>query len=113
VAVAVEVAAGEGLTLSQAARRLPHGRLDRPVAAATLWRWSRKGVTLPGGGKVFLETCRAGCRTFTSVPALQRFLSAQRRGEAPVVEVSKPTAKAKQGQQRIEATQDELGRLGI
>ena len=61
----------ECLTLSQAAKRLPHLRGDRPVAPSTVWRWAQSGVR-----GVKLETVRIGNTMCTSVEALSRFLAA-------------------------------------
>jgi hypothetical protein len=67
------------LTMAQAARRFPPARLGRPVCAATLWRWCRKGVNVPGVGIVFLESIRVAGRWLTSEEALARFADRQTR----------------------------------
>jgi hypothetical protein len=87
--------------------------MNRPVAAATLWRWARRGVALRGGGRVHLEVCRAGCRTLTSEQALRRFLAAQERGDDPAREAESTAPKPKQRQAEIAAAQAELARRKI
>lgn len=58
------------LTLSAAAKRLPHGRAGKPVHVATLHRWAA-----PGGLQgVRLETIKIGGVRYTSVEALERFI---------------------------------------
>jgi hypothetical protein len=42
-AAPIEPFAEDQLTLSQAARRLPKLRANRPVSPSTLWRWYRHG----------------------------------------------------------------------
>jgi hypothetical protein len=112
-AVAAEVSAGLGLSWREVARLLPPGRSGKPVAPATLWRWWKDGVRVPGGGRVRLEACRLGCRLITSKPALERFLLAQQHEQAPAAEPSKPATKAKERRAEVEAAQTELGRLKI
>src|SRR5262245_28148473 len=81
--VLAEVLAGQGLSLSQAARRFPPARLARPVSPSCVWRWAREGVRLPSGGRLRLEVCRLAGRWVTSESALQRFLAAQQDDTAP------------------------------
>ncbi len=59
------------LSLSEAARLLP----TRPHGS-TLWRWARKGVKSRAGRRIRLEHIRIGHRVFTSIEALDRFVSA-------------------------------------
>lgn len=75
--VIAEVAAGEGITLSQAARLMSPSGSRRPLHPATIWRWSRDGVKLADGTRARLEVCRLGCRWLTSRAAVARFLVAQ------------------------------------
>jgi hypothetical protein len=74
--VQAEVLAGEGLSLSAAARLLPPMRNGRPVNPATLWRWARDGSVAPGGRRVFLEVARLGRGWVTTRSALRRYLDA-------------------------------------
>src|SRR5262245_66105684 len=62
-------------TLSALARNLP-SRSGGTMSPVTLWRWIRRGVAVPGVGRVKLEATRIGAVTFSSVEALDRFLSA-------------------------------------
>jgi hypothetical protein len=75
--VVCEIIAGEGLSLGQAARRLPSARNGRAVSPSTVWRWLLIGVKLPGGRRVHLEGARISGRWLTSGPALARFIAAQ------------------------------------
>ena len=72
-----EITAGQGLSLTQAARRFPPHRRNRPVNSSTVWRWMHDGVRLPDGTVVRLEAARVCGRWLTSEPALQRFIAAQ------------------------------------
>ena len=68
----------ELLTLSGAAKRLPHGRAGKPVHVATLHRWAS-----PGGLQgVRLETVKVGGIRFTSAEALERFITNCSAGDA-------------------------------
>jgi hypothetical protein len=49
-----EITAGLGLSLTQAARRLPSSRAGRPVHSSCIWRWITSGVRLPSGEVVRL-----------------------------------------------------------
>src|SRR5262245_55514838 len=75
--VIAEVLAGDAISLAEAARLVPAFRLGKPTNAATIWRWSAKGVRLPSGQVVKLESCRCGGRQVTSRAALARFIRAQ------------------------------------
>jgi hypothetical protein len=74
------------LSLSQAARRLPPGRRDRPVTLSCLVRWIMNGLAGPDGQRVRLEAVRLGGRWITSEQALARFAAAltPRLGDKPV-----------------------------
>ena len=56
------------LTLSEAARRLP-GRPHR----STLWRWARKGIGLPDGGRAYLRVHRLGRRVLIAPEDIEAF----------------------------------------
>jgi hypothetical protein len=75
--VVKEVLAGDGLSLAEAGRLVPPFRPGRPTNPATIWRWSAKGIRLPDGTVIKLETCRVGGRKMTSRAALGRFILAQ------------------------------------
>jgi hypothetical protein len=72
-----EIAAGLGLSLAQAARRLPSARQGRPVSPSCLWRWIARGIILPDGRCVRLEAARLADRWLTSEPAIERFVARQ------------------------------------
>ena len=94
----------ELLTLSGAAKRLPHGRAGKPVHVATLHRWAS-----PGGVQgVRLETIKVGGIRYTSVEALDRFIqqcSADGTGRTPQT--------TRQRQRAIDRAEAELTKAGI
>ncbi|HZV05240.1 MAG TPA: hypothetical protein VE999_09180 [Gemmataceae bacterium] len=108
--VEAEIAAGLGLSLSDAARRLPSARQGRPVHSSCVWRWITSGVRLANGAVVRLEAARLAGRYLTSTPALERFLARQTLGRA-----SEPARlrTAVQRQRASERAQRELQKLGI
>jgi hypothetical protein len=68
----IDISTGQLISLSQAARVRPHGRLGRPTHPSTVYRWiSRGGHGV--GGVVKLEGVRIGGSLYTSREALQRF----------------------------------------
>ena len=71
-----EIAAGNGLGLAEAARRLPPSRRGQPVSTATMTRWIVRGLIGPDGKQVYLAAARAGGRWVTTEAALRRFLAA-------------------------------------
>jgi hypothetical protein len=97
------------LSLSQAARRVPPFRGDRPVSVSCVLRWILDGVRTPHG-KVRLEGVRLGGRWVTSVEALERFAATQTPdlGDRPPLPRT-PTARRHASQRAAE----ELQKLGI
>jgi hypothetical protein len=77
--MAIDPISEQLLSLSQAAKRLPHLRKDRPIAPSTLWRWASAGLR-----GVKLETVKVGGATCTSVEALSRFLAALNNQPPPI-----------------------------
>jgi hypothetical protein len=74
--VIAEIAAGQGITLSQGARRFPSSR-GRGTNTSTVFRWLRDGVQTPDGRRVKLEAARCGSRWLTTEAAIRRFIGAQ------------------------------------
>lgn len=99
------------LSLAQAARRFPPYRLGRPVSPATIWRWCRRGVQVPGVGTVYLESLRLSGRWLTSVQAISRFAARQ----TPPMDTPPPaTPRTPRGRDRAaERAGAELRKLGI
>ncbi len=91
-----EVLGGAGLSLPEAARKLPACRNGAPVSGATVWRWVVNGIKLSSGGKLHLEACRVSGRWLTSLQALARFIDAQtpNRNAAPKPKDRNPTAES-------------------
>jgi hypothetical protein len=69
--MAIDPLSKDVLTLSQAARRLPCLRQDRPISPTTLWRWATTGL-----GGVVLETAWLGGVLVTTPEALRAFFAA-------------------------------------
>ncbi|MGE3803821.1 MAG: hypothetical protein AB7K24_04000 [Gemmataceae bacterium] len=73
-----EIAAGQGLSLREAARLLPSPRKGRASSHQCLLRWILKGLAAPDGQRLHLEAARLGGRGWlTSANALKRFMQAQ------------------------------------
>jgi hypothetical protein len=111
--VIAEVLAGDGMSMAEAARLVPAFRPGRPTNAATIWRWSARGVRLPNGLVVKLETCRCGGRQMTSHAALGRFIRAQTPSadaDPGPVQVRPTPAQRNRLAQRAS---EELDRIGI
>ena len=73
--IIAEILAGDALSLSAAARKLPPHR-GRNVAPSTIWRWHREGLRTPDGRRVHLELARVGGKWLASAAALARFIAA-------------------------------------
>ncbi len=73
----IDLATEDILSLTAAAKRLPHLRGKR-IHSSTLYRWASRGVR-----GVVLETARIGGSTVTSAEALQRFVDSLSRPPTP------------------------------
>jgi hypothetical protein len=108
--MAVDLSSETLLSLSQAARRLPPCRADRPVNPATIWRWIAKGARRPDGTRITLEAVRLGGRWLTSAEALARFAAALTpESEASLCAIRSPCQRHRDS----ERASAELERLGI
>jgi len=67
----------ELVTLAEAARHLLPRRNGVPVSPNAIWRWRTKGVLLPDGARVRLETVRCGRGVFTTAGACAEFIEKQ------------------------------------
>jgi hypothetical protein len=72
-----EIEAGQGESLTIAARRIPPTRQGKPVTLSCLLRWVLSGVRGPDGQRVRLEAARLANRWVTTPGALRRFMEAQ------------------------------------
>jgi hypothetical protein len=99
------------LSLTQAARRLPPGRGNRPVSLSCVLRWVLDGAKAPDGTRIKLEALRLGGRWVTSAEALRRFAEAltPQAGSTPNPKVRTPTAR----QKAIERAEKVLEKAGI
>jgi hypothetical protein len=116
-----EIAAGQGITFGQGARRVPASR-GQGTAPSTLFRWARDGVLTPDGRRVRLEAARCGSRWLTTEAALRRFLEEQQplpaqadAPEASQAEKAAPekSAAAARRPSAAERAAEELARYGI
>jgi hypothetical protein len=106
-----EIAAGQGETLTRAARRVPRTRQDKPVTLGCLLRWITRGVIGPSGERVRLEAARLGGRWITTPGAIRRFVAAQ----TPVLDGERATSSRTPVQRRRadERAARELDQIGI
>jgi hypothetical protein len=109
--IADEIAAGEGVYLSAAAKRFPTYRRGRPVTLACVLRWITQGVRGPKGERIHLEGARLAGKWVTTPSAISRFLRAQtpQGNDNPM----SPPRTGGQRRQAAEAAERELERLGI
>jgi len=101
----IDISTEQLLTLPQAARVRPHGRLGRPTHPSTVYRWISRGAR-GVAGVVKLEGVRLGGSWYTSREALQRFAEALTNGSTETVRGDTP-------RQRAADADEELRRLGI
>jgi len=108
--VIAEIAAGDGISCAQAAKRIPSYRAGRPCNPSTIFRWAACGIKLPDGRKIHLEAARLNGRWITTQAAIERFLSAQ----APTARTASatPCKPARRGKQQA-GIAAELDRIGI
>ena len=107
----VERLLGEGLiSMSKAASLCGEFRGGKGTHPSTIVRWAARGVRLPGGSVLRLETVRLGGRLATSRAALARFVAAQQPGQPPAAVAPKARSRS---HDRASARLDELiGRAG-
>jgi hypothetical protein len=106
-----EIEAGQGETLTRAARRIPRTRLDKPVTLGCLLRWVTRGVIGPNGVRVHLEAARLAGKWITTPAAIRRFVAAQ----TPLLD-GETTPSPRTPTQRLladERAARELDRIGI
>jgi hypothetical protein len=99
-------------SLSEAVKRFPSFRCNRPVHTATLTRWILSGVRARDGGRIKLEAKRLPGRWVVTDEAIDQFierLTNDRAGAAAEVPVRTPAARSK----AAVAASRELDRIGI
>jgi hypothetical protein len=101
----IDISTEQLLTLPQAARVRPHGRLGRPTHPSTVYRWISRGAR-GVAGVVKLEGVRLGGSWYTSREALQRFAEALTNGSTETVRGDTP-------RQRAADVDEELRCLGL
>lgn len=108
-----EIASGQGIYLSAAARLFPSYRLGRPVSLQCVLRWVVDGVRGPEGRRIHLEAARLSGKWVTTPAAISRFIGAQ--SQNPSSENDSPASRPTVSQRRREAAlaAKELERLGI
>src|SRR5262245_30944142 len=102
----IDISTEQLLTLLQAARVRPHGRLGRPTHPSTVYRWICRGAR-GVAGVVKLEGVRIGGSWYTSREALQRF--ADRLTEAAATTPALPNAN---GSKAAKFADEEVVKLG-
>ena len=105
-----EIEAGQGESLTRAARRFPPARLGRPVTPSCLVRWITRGVKGPGGQRVKLEAARLAGKWITTPAAIGRFVEAQTPRPDDVPPVPRTSGVRRRAADRAAK---ELERLGI
>jgi hypothetical protein len=117
-----EIAAGSGLSCSQAARLFPsyrrkaadtpnqtlEDRSPAPCNPSTVFRWITVGVVLDDDTRVFLEGAKLVGRWLTTPPAIERFLMAQ-QPRAAAREIPRTEGERSRGAKRADAELQELG----
>ncbi len=97
------------ITLTEAARLLPHRRAGRPVHLSCIYRWSQIGVK-----GIRLETVQIGGTRCTSREKLQEFFDAlTAQAESGRVPVPAPAKLTPQRRKQIEAAEKHLQAAGI
>jgi hypothetical protein len=106
-----EIEAGQGETLTRAARRVPRTRQDRPVTLSCLLRWISTGVMGADRQRIRLEAARLAGKWVTTPGAIRRFVEAQ----TPCLDAEPPPTSRTPGRRRRESERaaKELNRLGI
>lgn len=103
-----EVEAGEGISLSQAAKQIP-GPTGKGLDPSTCFRWTTTGARSATGERVKLEALRVGGRILTTQAAVRRFLLALTHGTtAPTPAPRSPATR----QRAAERAGRELERMG-
>lgn len=90
--VIAEILAGEGMTLSDAARLCPASRGQGRVSPTTLLRWVTDGAPRHDGTLVRLEAARYGRRWLVSRSSLARFIQSLTPMSTPPPTTSASTA---------------------
>jgi len=106
--IVAEIAAGNGLSLAQAAKRFPPYRRGRPCSPSTVFRWCASGVIAPDGRRVRLEAARLNGRYLTSEPAIARFIAAQTPDEESTPRLRKTPARRRREAERARRELDKL-----
>ncbi len=105
-----EIEAGQGETLTRAARRVPRTRRDRPVTLSCLFRWITTGVIGPDGERVKLEAARLAGKWVTTPGAIRRFVEAQTpHVAAEATRAPRSPARRQRASERAGKELDELG----
>lgn len=106
-----EILAGHGLSMAQAAQKVPGFRPGTQTNPATIFRWGKDGIRLADGSRLHLEMIRLAGRWLTSEQALVRFIERQTPSVA-----SSPTPTPQTPTQRDRAARrasDALDKLGL
>ena len=98
--------------LAALAKRLPSSRRNGSLTPQALWRWATRGIRLPDGRVVRLETCRVAGRFLSSAAAVERFVTAQNQPLDPTP-LPSPARSATKRQRADASAAELLERVGI
>src|SRR5262245_19029756 len=107
-----EIEAGQGETLTRAARRVPRTRQNKPVTQSCLFRWVTAGVVGPDGRRIKLEAARIAGKWVTTPGAIRRFVAAQTPNLTDTPLAAPPPRSPIQRRRASEAAASKLERAG-
>jgi len=111
-----EIVDGNGLSMSEAGKRIPALRGDRRTNPATVWRWVCRGHRLSDGSIIKLEAAKLAGRWLTSRAALARFLERVTAASTPEssnpIPIPKPTRSVTRRRTASEAAAARLDAMG-
>jgi hypothetical protein len=105
-----EIEAGQGESLTRAARRIQPTRQDKPTTMSCLLRWILTGVRGPSGERIRLEAARLAGKWITTPGAIRRFVEAQTPLDAEGVPAQRSPSRRQQASKRAA---HELEKAGI
>ena len=108
-----EIEAGQGETLTRAARRVPRTRQDKPVTLSCLFRWVTAGVVGQDGRRVKLEAARIAGKWVTTPGAIRRFVAAQTPNLTDTPLSAPPPRSTNRRRRASEKAAAELEKMGI
>ena len=102
----IDVSCEKLIRLEDVRDYIPSGRRGKKLSKAVMYRWALKGVT-----GILLETVKVGGSRFTTVEAIERFISAQNGG--PSLPENTLPASPTQRKRAAERAGNQLAKYGI